>query len=178
MTTQELSLAVGDGGWVRARFKPRDLSWQTAYVRFTPDGTRWRAVELWLPDPSPGLLRALPLNRIVHAVNASDESGQIAFGLAAGHKNPSPADLPAHFKDKRRRVVQRYRLEKPATRRLPPDFYQRVARAYRGAVEAGRNPRKTLAEDSGAPADTVARWILEARRRRYLPPADPGKVSP
>src|SRR5438046_2409102 len=97
MANDEIRLTPGDGGWVRARFQPRDLPEQTVYVRFAPHGTRWRAVELWLRDPSPKVLRALPLTRIEHAVNAS-ESGQIAFGLAAGHENPSPADLPAHFK--------------------------------------------------------------------------------
>lgn len=69
------------------------------------------------------------------------------------------------------------KLERPATRRLTPEFYRAVARAYTHAVKAGRNPRKALAEASDTPADTVARWIREARRRGYLPPAEPGKVS-
>jgi hypothetical protein len=174
MTTPELSLAVGDGGWVRAALAPRDLPPQTVYVRFTPKGERWHATELWLPKPTQDVLRTIPLSRIENAVNAS---GYIAFGLVAGHENPSPADLAAHFRNKKRRIAQRVKLERPATRRLSNDFYENVGRAYRSAVAAGRNPRKTLAEDSGTPADTVARWVLEARRRGYLPPAEPGKVS-
>jgi hypothetical protein len=181
MSTPELSLAVGDGGWVRARFTARDLPEQTVYIRFTPAGNRWRAVELRLDDPRQEVLRAIPLSRIEHAVNASERgeavAGQVVFGLAVGHENPTPADLRAHFKDKRRRIVGPVKLERPATRRLTDDFYKDVARAYSLAVETGRNPRKALAEASATPADTVARWIAEARRRGFLPPAEPGKVS-
>ncbi|SRR6266511_2424985 len=181
MTTPELSLAVGNGGWVRAQFTLRDLPKQTVYVRFAPVGDRWRAVELRLDNPSQELLRAIPLSRIEHAVNASERgyavAGPVVFGLAVGHENPSPADLRAHFKDKRRRIVSPVKLERPTTRRLTDDFYKDVARAYTAAVEAGRNPRKALAEASATPADTVARWIRETRRRGYLPPAEPGKVS-
>ena len=39
------------------------------------------------------------------------------------------------------------------------------------------NPRKTLAADSDTPADTVARWIGQARQRGKLSPAEPGKAS-
>jgi hypothetical protein len=181
MTTPELSLAVGNGGWVRARFTTRDLPEQTVYVRFAPAGNRWRAVELRLDDPSQEILRAIPLSRIEHAVNASERgeaiAGPVVFGLAVGHENPSPKDLRAHFKNKRRRIVSPVKLERPATRRLTDDFYKDVARAYTAATAAGSNPRKALAEASATPADTVARWIRETRRRGYLPPAEPGKVS-
>jgi hypothetical protein len=181
MTTSELSLAVGDGGWVRARFTPRDLPEQTVYVRFAPAGDRWRVIELRLDDPSQEILRVIPLSRIEHAVNASERgeaiAGPVVFGLAVGHENPSPEDLRAHFKNKRRLIASPVKLERPATRRLSDDFYRDVARAYRYAVKVGRNPRKALAEASATPADTVARWIREARRRGYLPPAEPGKVS-
>lgn len=181
MTSSQLFLAAGDGGWVRARFRPRDLPEQTVYVRFTPDGDRWRAVELRLDDPSQEILRVIPLGRIEHAVNASERgqavAGQVVFGLAVGHENPTPDDLRAHFKDKRRVIASPIKLERPATRRLTDDFYKDVARAYTAAVAAGRNPRKALAEASATPADTVARWIAETRRRGYLPRAEPGKVS-
>lgn len=178
----QLSLAVGDGGWVQARFTTRDLPRQTVYVRFTAKRNRWQAVELRLDNPSQEVLRAIPLGRIEHAVNASDRrghavAGHVVFGLAVGYENPSPPDLREHFKDKRRLIVSPVKLERPATRRLGDDFYRDVARAYRAAVATGRNPRKALAEASETPADTVARWITETRRRGYLPPAEPGKVS-
>ena len=178
MTDQELSLAVGLGGWVEARWHTRALPEQIAYVRFAVvDASRWRIVELRLLDPSQEALRALPLSRIEHAANAH---ALVALGLAAGHTTPAPDDVPAFFKTSRRRQRRqesRYKLERPAGRRLSDDFYEAVARAYQEAVTVGLNPRKTLAEDSGTPADTVARWILEARKRGSLPPAAPGKVG-
>jgi hypothetical protein len=176
MSNDEIKLTPGDGGWVQARFKARDLSkQQTVYVRFAPDDTRWRAVELWLRDPSPKVLRALPLTRIEHAVNAR-ESGQIAFGLAAGHENPTPADLPAHFKDKRRRIVQPFKLERPAGRRLDDSFYERVAFAYRQAVARGSKPRRAIADAAGVTTDVAGRWIYEARKRDFIPKTSPGKL--
>ena len=57
------------------------------------------------------------------------------------------------------------------------DFYRQVALAYRRAVAGGRNPGKSLADDSGVPHGTVARWIAESRRRGHLPPAEKGKVT-
>jgi hypothetical protein len=174
MANDEIRLTPGDGGWVRARFKPRDLSWQTVYVRFTPDDTRWRAVELWLRDPSPGLLRALPLNRIEHAVNAD---GHVAFGLRAGHENPSPADLPAHFKDKRRRIVQPLKLERPAERRLDDSFYEQVGFVYRQAIGRGLKPRRAIADAAGVTSDVAGRWIYQAREREFIPKTSPGKLS-
>jgi hypothetical protein len=181
IATSRISLTVGDGGWVQAQFTPRNLPEQTVYVRFTPEGDRWRAIELWLEDPTQELLRSLPLSRIEHALNASERgeavAGRIVFGLSVGHGNPTPDDLPAHFKDKQRRIVQPVKLKRPPTRRLSDDFYKDVGRAYTAAVEAGHNPRKALAEASATPADTVARWITAARRRGYLPDAEPGKVS-
>jgi hypothetical protein len=183
MANDEIRLTPGDGGWVRARFKPRELPEQTAYVRFTLDDTRWRATELWLRDPSPALLRALPLNRIVHAVNAR-ENGQIAFGLAAGYQNPSPVDLPAHFKDKRRRIVQQpLKLERPAGRKLDDSFYEQVGSVYRQALGRGLKPRRAVAEAAGVSPDVAGRWIYEARKRipktspGFIPKTSPGKVS-
>jgi hypothetical protein len=38
-------------------------------------------------------------------------------------------------------------------------------------------PRKTIVADTGAADATVAAWIMQARKRGFLPPAEPGKVS-
>jgi hypothetical protein len=106
-----------------------------------------------------------------------------------------PADLPSWFRSnvepiperlvdrvyewfERPSSEDRFRLRRPAGRNLGDGFYREVARAYTAAVAAGLNPRKALAEDAATPADTVARWTAEARRRGYLPPAKPGRVTP
>lgn len=183
MATPRLSLTVGDGGWVEARFTARELPRPTVvYVRFALARDRWRAVELRVDNPTQQVLRAIPLARIEAAVNASERGRALAgpvvvMGLALGHENPTPPDLHAHFRDRDRLIQTPVQLARPQTRRLPDTFYMKVANAYTSAVQAGLNPRKALAEASNTPADTVARWIREARRRRYLPPAEPGRVS-
>jgi hypothetical protein len=60
---------------------------------------------------------------------------------------------------------------------LGDTFFEQVAAAYPAAAADGLPPSKTLADDSGTPRGTVNRWIGEARRRGYLPPAELGKVS-
>jgi hypothetical protein len=94
--------------------------------------------------------------------------------LAAIPANRLAAVALAELLSRRRGPLK---LTRPAKRRLPDEFYYDVSIAYTDAVEAGLNPRKTLAADSGAPADTVARWVGEARKRGHLPPGEPGKVT-
>jgi hypothetical protein len=123
-------------------------------------------VELRILQPLQQDLRSLPLGRIERAVNAvpaviTPATAGVVFGASGTLTAPTT----------------RFKLVRPARRRLPDSFYKDVAEAYRQAVAAGLNPRKTLATDSGAPADTVARWTLEARKRGYLPATEPGKVS-
>jgi hypothetical protein len=132
-----------------------------------------------LVDPTSETLLSLPLARIETAANAH---GVVAVGLALGHTEEPPADLPRHFRRSRRHAAAseaagRFVVERPEGRRLDDGFYVRVAKAYRDAAELGLNPRQELARDSGAAPDTVARWVSEARRRGYLPPGRPGKVT-
>jgi hypothetical protein len=66
-----------------------------------------------------------------------------------------------------------------ATRRgLTDDFYCRVADSYKTIKAAGEQyPVKALAAMQPVDISTASRWITEARRRGYLPPAEPGRVS-
>jgi hypothetical protein len=75
---------------------------------------------------------------------------------------------------------------KPLTRpdgNDPAAFYQQVARAYRDVVQTTPKVAKVLAEEASAatgtkvPPGTVHRWILEARRRGFLPPARQGRAG-
>jgi hypothetical protein len=147
------------GDFAKAKEGRTRVGWSANGQHFTADiqlkeraNGRWRIVELRLKNPTPAALRSLSLTRVELAANALDV-----------------------IRDAR--GATRFQLKRPQRRRLPDDFYERVARAYREAVAAGLNPRKTLATDSGVPADTVARWIGEARKRGQLPPASAGKVS-
>ncbi len=59
----------------------------------------------------------------------------------------------------------------------PDAFYERVAVAYREMVLTHRNVAVALAEEANVPPGTVHRWVLEARRRGFLPPARQGRAG-
>jgi hypothetical protein len=136
-----------------------------------------RAAELRVTGESVRSHRDLPLSRVENAVNAD---ASLRYDLTLDMDKDPEADIPRFFSMKKaikRGMTPPVRLERPASRRLDDDFYKQVAAAYTDAVAAGLNPRKTLAADSATPADTVARWVRIARKRRYLPEAQPGRVS-
>ncbi|MFF4839278.1 hypothetical protein ACFY2G_04345 [Streptomyces collinus] len=59
----------------------------------------------------------------------------------------------------------------------PDAFYRQVAEAYNDAVRETSAPAKVLSEEAGVPTTTVHRWIFEARRRGFLPPARKGRAG-
>ena len=60
----------------------------------------------------------------------------------------------------------------------PDGFYRQVAEAYRDVVQTTPKVAKVLAKEAGdVPVGTVHRWIMEARRRKFLPPARQGRVG-
>ncbi|PZH20157.1 hypothetical protein C1I97_01650 [Streptomyces sp. NTH33] len=61
--------------------------------------------------------------------------------------------------------------------RITDEFLQDVAEAYRWFVSAKRAPAPGIAELSGAPVRTVHRWVSEARKREFLPPARRGQAG-
>jgi len=181
MTTLPISMLHGPAGWAEVRWQldHREL---TGYIRLAFDKLegRYVAAELRLFDPTPETLRSLPLLKIIDAINASDI---VALSVAQHLRKPPPKDLVRYFEKARSGtgpvlpLEREFRLSRPSGRRLPDSFYEQVARAYTEAVAYGLNPRKTLATDSGTPADTVARWISEARKRGHLPPGQPGRIT-
>lgn len=137
-----------------------------------------RVDEVALKNPTSDALRSFPLARI----EAAADAGGFMLGFAMTYNNPKPPDLDKHFQKIKRQASSnksagRFVLEWPEGRFLDNGFYIRVAKAYREAVALGLNPRQTLAKDSHSATDTVARWVGEARRRGYLPPGRPGKVT-
>jgi hypothetical protein len=128
-------------------------------------------------EPTAEKLRRIPLGRIAAAVRA-DAAVQVP--LAIGLNGELPPEFlsapPERFGELVEKHKPRYRLKRPASRRLEDAFFENVARAYRDALIRGLSPRQTLAADTGAARDTVAGWILQSRRRGYLPPAQSGKA--
>ena len=179
-TAKTLDVIPGTGGWARVSWREGQPGEVVAYVRFSVEqpALTLAVAELRFVEPWLRRHRELPLSRVENAANADTNT---RFHIVKDSKRPAPRDLDEYFalkaKTSGRRVEPRYRLERPARRRLDDGFYAAVARAYAEAVAEGLNPRKTLATDSDTPADTVARWIAEARRRGHLSPGELGKAS-
>ena len=170
-------MVASGGGWTQVSLGETII----AYIRFTlnDDHKTFRIAEVRVTDPDPDSLRRIPLARIETAANAN---GIVMLGLAIAHKKKAPADVTEHFRQARVELhamddAGRWLLRRPKGRRLDDVFYRDVARAYTEAAGQGLNPRQTLAVDTGSAPDTVARWVGEARRRGYLPPTTPGKVT-
>lgn len=66
---------------------------------------------------------------------------------------------------------------KAPTAGLTDEFLDQLAAAYRELAAAKRAPAPAIAEQTGRPVGTVHRWIAEARKRGYLPPAQRGRVG-
>ena len=179
-SAKTLELIPGRGGWARVTWRQGQPGEVVAYVRFTVEqpGSTLAVAELRVTEPWVRRHRELPLSRVENAANADwNVRGLILADMGKRTRTPLAESFATKAQISGRRVEPRYRLERPARRRLGDDFYAAVARAYTEAVAEGLNPRKTLADDSGTPADTVARWIVQARRRGHLSPGEPGKAS-
>jgi len=69
---------------------------------------------------------------------------------------------------------------KPLTRpdgSNPYAFYRQVADAYRDVLQTNKKVAVALAEEANVPVGTVHRWVLEARRRGFLPAAKQGRAG-
>jgi transposase-like protein len=168
----------GEGGWAKVRWRADQEDELVAYVRFerADEPHRLKPAALLVTEPWLRLYRDVPLPKIENAVHADP---LVWFELRQ-HIDVKVDDPILMFEMKKsieRGMSERFKLERPAKRRLDDAFYANVAQAYADAVAWGMNPRKTLAADSGIPADTVARWIRTARQRKKLSPAQRGKAS-
>jgi hypothetical protein len=173
-----LKLKPGPGLWVEATW-PGGKAW--ARYELDDDNKITRLAEIRVPNPTGDVLRRTPVGTIETAAAAHLE---LALALAIKRFESVPPDLAdADFIGTGVSPRPRYRLKRPAGRRLDDTFYKNVGRAYRDAAARGLDPRQTLASDTGAKPDTVAAWVKEARRRvdgagrPYLRPAQQGKVS-
>lgn len=66
---------------------------------------------------------------------------------------------------------------RPSEGRLTDEFLRDVADAYRWYTEAKQPPAPAIAEQLGVPVRRVHRWVSDARKRGFLPPARPGRAG-
>ena len=172
----------GPGGLVRIAWAERDEQ-RVAVVRVRQaEGGRLRITELHLREPNPVGLRELRLGAIERALNVDDVRAAIlehiddeapdvfdVFAKITVTGGTSGTAARLHIKTGGATVRPRgsgvVELKRPANRELDDDFYREVLRAYDEAAEVGLPIMRTLADASGKPRNTVARWLKEARRR-------------
>jgi hypothetical protein len=69
-----------------------------------------------------------------------------------------------HSEPMRRRPT----LKAPKGARLTPEFYESVSDFYLDALSRNERPLVAISEATGAPHNTVARWVARAREEGYL----------
>jgi hypothetical protein len=124
-------------------------------------------------------LRSIPLAHIETLANTNPE---FSPHIAGRPQNTMGEAFDAFRQETNRYVIAKARRKhrKPLTRpdgSNPDAFYRQVAEAYRDVVQKNRKVAVALAEEAGVPVGTVHRWILEARRRGFLPSARQGRAG-
>ncbi len=153
-------------------------------------GTRHdRAVitDLHVSNPNgipPATLRELSLSRLEAQLNAAIRSaGPAAVLDAARSIGQAKLDVLAELTRGIGAVLHPAGEPEPRPRLTRPDgtnpdvFYRLVAAAYYEYAAATRAPAKEMAAEAGVPVTTAHRWIREARRRNWLPPAKQGRAG-
>ena len=150
-------------------------------------GGRLRLSGLHLPDPTPIGLRELRLGAVEQLINLPDVRAAIlermdedapdvfepfsgitivtgaTRGLAGRVCIKTGAGVAGTH------ASGSVELERPTTRKgFDDQFYRQVLQARDTAIRNGEPVLRALQEASGAPHDTVARWLKEARRRERL----------
>ena len=176
-----------EDGWVQwNRSAPGTTEGLTVYAKlFAPRETdRSEIVELYIRgrNLTTDKLRSIPLGHI-EALATTDPNvaphveGEAPLPMsqaadALGHRASQLLINKAHRKARK--------PHKPLTRpdgRDPDAFYEQVAVAYRDVVQTTPKVAKVLADEANVPVGTVHRWIMEARRRGFLPPARQGRAG-
>ncbi len=197
-----MQISEGHGGWVLLHDVGIDGN---VYLRLGERHGRLRVLELYV-ETSEGVeakqLGALPLREIEVI-----EQGDPVFAGRLNTVGPDLSRLASHFgtgfgrqathwvaQSMRAQIAgsdveqaDRGRDRRPQERpprvplnapiRIDEQFLQRVAQAYRYAVEDGLAPAPTLAAEAGVTARAVHKWVAIARQRGVMPPGQQGRVG-
>jgi hypothetical protein len=185
-------LSIGTGGWVQylSDRLPGIVPTRTGLAGYGEDrlgvllrvrdqGGRLQITELYMATGqalSARILREVPLGRLEAWVNRGD----VREAIEADMNLPGPdfGGTAEQFHYGRPVVEPRRtkapRLNVPARRPYPDEFFRKLADLYARLAREGERPAKTIADANGIPMGTVYGWIREARRRGLLPPARQG----
>lgn len=186
-----MALSAGDDGWITLS----GTDGTTVHVRAQRRGSRTMITDIYLHTAdgiTPAAVRGVSISRLEaelnllrsprHSVPTSQTPTLTAIFDAAraeddGTPEPTLSELrsraPITTVDER---PSRPRLSRPG-KEGPDEFYALVARAYAEYAPRTRAPAKEIAAEAGTPISAAHRWIREARRRGFLPPAQKGRAG-
>ncbi|MEV0723933.1 hypothetical protein AB0I37_14270 [Micromonospora purpureochromogenes] len=173
---RQLAQSVQADGWFALTADVADCL-ALARAEVDPRGRRQITALMLVGDPIDSTtLKRFPIGLITTTVNMVPPSGidpDVMEPLAAAARK---ALASASAEAAEPVPSGRPRLTRPDGTD-PEGFYKAVADAYREAVAQSRAVAPTLADEAGVPIPTVHRWIGEARRRGFLPPARKGRAG-
>jgi hypothetical protein len=167
----------------------------TVHVRAQRSGPRTMITDLYLHTTdgiAPAALRGLSISRLEAELNLAcsprpslpnSEIPTLAaiWGAASVEGDGTPEPTLAELRARTPVAMAEDPASRPRLTRPegadPDEFYPRVAAAYSQYAPETRAPAKEIAAEAGVPVTTAHRWIREARRRGFLPPAMKGKAG-
>lgn len=180
--TEPEALLLGDG-WLRVRWPDRSYS---VMVQTEEEGGRRVVRELVIRDQriDSNTLKTLPIGWIESLVNSPDPREKIAEQDRHGSKlGLVLTELDLLIDAMASAPAEAFSAGPPREPLTRPDgtdpnlFYRSVAEAYTDVLRRTSAIAPVLAEEAGVPVATVHRWIGEARRRGFLPPARKGRAG-
>jgi hypothetical protein len=166
-------LAPYPGGWVAYSYGPDLEDWVLARLE-SGDHGRLHVAELHVSSSSrvsSDLLRRIPLGSLEAMANAPAAAKMIRPTLDVPGAEPAAVQRPGGATYPTPTVLS---LNVPKGRKSE-GFYERVAEVYTSLAQRSRRPAADIAEACDTPVVTVHRWVAEARKRGYLPPAERGR---
>jgi hypothetical protein len=182
----EPELVIIGGGWLRVAWPDRP-GHRVLVLTAEQDGRRVvrDLVMRSLERVSSTDLKGLPIGWLEGVINIEENARALAaetddanrLGLALTEVEL----LVQEMTSKPAGHVAAGRPKRPPLKRpdgQDPDFFYRgVAEAYTDTLRRTSAIAPALAEEAGVPVATVRRWIQEARRRGFLPPARRGRAG-
>lgn len=182
ITVRNMEAKAAKDGWVTL---PGALGASGLHlrVRLADDG-RLVITDLFMhgDELTAEMVRGISLSRLEAQLNAGVIPTDWAQG---GQYNRDDKDVTLRKLRSRVRSISAQRLVSKIERdglarptgQDPEEFYRLVARAYSDYAAETKAPAKALADEAKVPTTTAHRWVREARRRGFLPPARKGKAG-
>ncbi|SNT56667.1 hypothetical protein SAMN05443665_104568 [Actinomadura meyerae] len=166
-----------DDGWISVE-PPQGMDGLHVRVKLAENG-RYKITDLFLHGGQieADQFRGISISRLEAQINALSAIERPTLDADAPDDEltlPTLRRRAGKAQAGRQQLIEK--LQRP-TGQNPDGFYRRVAVAYADQAAVTRSPAKALADEAEVPVTTVHRWVREARRRGFLPPAEQGKAG-